>query len=120
MAQLSRVAPEVPVSDLNGALKFYEQKLGFRVIAEIPNGDYAIVERDGVAIHLFRDDTQKLSPVGLHIFTHQLDELRQELLLRGVSLSQEIIRKPWGNRDSRVNDDWGNQIKFTEPLFEES
>jgi catechol 2,3-dioxygenase-like lactoylglutathione lyase family enzyme len=120
MARLSRVAPEVPVADLNGALKFYEQKLGFRVVAELPNGDYAIVERDGVAIHLFRDDTRKLSPVGLHIFTHELDELRQELLLRGVSLSQEIIRKPWGNRDFRVNDDWGNQIKFTEPLSEES
>ncbi len=120
MVKLARVAPEVPVSDLKAALKFYEQKLGFRVVAVLPNGDYAIVERDEVAIHLFRDDTQKLSPVGLHIFTNQLDEFRQELLLRGACLSQEIIRKPWGNRDFRVNDDWGNQIKFTEPLSEES
>ena len=119
MAMLSRVAPEVPVSDLQAALAFYAQKLGFRVAAELPSGDYAIVERDGVAIHLFNVDPHQLSPVGLHIFTPHLDELQQELLSRGACLSQQIMRKPWGNRDFRINDAWGNQIKFTEPLAED-
>ena len=116
--KLSRVAPEIPVSDLRAALRFYEQKLGFVVAAELPGGDYAVVERDGVALHLFLDERQQPSPVGLHIFTHQLDELQQELKNRGVCLSHEIQRKPWGTRDFRVNDDWGNQLKFTEPVSE--
>jgi catechol 2,3-dioxygenase-like lactoylglutathione lyase family enzyme len=115
MVKLSRVAPELPVSDLKAALRFYEQHLGFAIVAEFPAGDYAIVERDGVALHLFREDEQTLRPVGLHIFTDQLDELQQELKNRGVRLSQEIARKPWGTRDFRVNDIAGNQIKFTEP-----
>jgi uncharacterized glyoxalase superfamily protein PhnB len=116
MATLSRIAPELPVSDLRGSIEYYEQKLGFQVALEMPAGDYAIVERDGIAIHLFRDDSGSHSPVGVHIFTHQLDELHAELQQRGARLTQQIVRKPWGNRDFRVNDDSGNEIKFTEPL----
>jgi catechol 2,3-dioxygenase-like lactoylglutathione lyase family enzyme len=118
MATLSRIAPEVPVADLQAALALYEQKLGFVVAAEAPGGDYAIVERDGIAIHLFLDEGRGSSPVGMHIFTHQLEELRQELADRGASFSQPILRKPWGTRDFRVKDDWGNELKFTEPEME--
>jgi uncharacterized glyoxalase superfamily protein PhnB len=116
MAKLSRIAPEIPVSDLRGSIEYYEQKLGFRVVMEMPSGDYAIVERDDIAIHLFQDDSRSHSPVGVHIFTQQLDELHAELQQRGARLTQQIARKPWGNRDFRVNDQSGNEIKFTEPL----
>src|SRR5579864_2601018 len=116
MAKLSRIAPEIPVANLRSSIEYYEQKLGFQLVMETPRGDYAIVERDDVAIHLFQDDNRSHSPVGLHIFTHQLDELHAELRQRGARLSQEIVRKPWGNRDFRVNDHSGNEIKFTEPL----
>ncbi len=118
MATLSRIAPEIPVSDLREAIEYYQQRLGFRVAMENPRGDYAIVERDDVAIHLFQDDTGSHSPVGIHIFTHELEELHAEIVRRGARLSQGIIQKPWGNRDFRVNDQWGNEIKFTEPLLE--
>lgn len=117
MAKLSRIAPEVPVSDLRGAIAYYVQKLGFRVAMEMPGGDYAIVERDDVAIHLFADGQH--TPVGVHVFTHQLDELHAELEQRGARLTQAIERKPWGNRDFRVADPSGNEIKFTEPLATE-
>ena len=56
MAHLSRIAPEIPVSDLREAIQYYEQKLGFKVVAQMPAGDYAVVERDDVAIHLFADE----------------------------------------------------------------
>jgi uncharacterized glyoxalase superfamily protein PhnB len=118
MARLSRIAPEIPVSNLRGAIEYYEQRLGFAVSMETPGGDYAIVERDGLAIHLFQDDGGSHSPVGIHIFTHELDELHAEIVRRGARLSQPIVRKPWGNRDFRVHDQWGNEIKFTEPLPE--
>src|ERR1700694_3554401 len=118
MAKLSRIAPEIPVSNLRGSIAYYEQKLGFRLVMEMPGGDYAIVERDDIAIHLFQDDTRSHSPVGVHIFTHQLDELHAELEQRGARLAQEIVRKFGGNRDFRVTDDSGNEIKFTEPLPE--
>jgi uncharacterized glyoxalase superfamily protein PhnB len=116
MVKLSRIAPELPVSNLGEAINYYEQKLGFRVAMKMPSGDYAIVERDDIAIHLFQDDAQRSSPVGIHIFTEDLEMLHTELKSRGARVSQGIQRKPWGNRDFRVNDDSGNEIKFTEPL----
>ena len=118
MVRLSRIAPELPVADLRESLAYYEQKLGFRIAMTMPDREYAIVERDDVAIHLFRDNARDCSPVGIHVFTADLDALHAELQQRGASVTQEIRRKPWGNRDFRVLDDSGNVIKFTEPPAE--
>jgi len=116
MVKLSRIAPELAVADLDNSIEYYQQKLGLKVAAQMPAGDYAIVERDDVAIHLFKEDGRGSSPVGIHIFTEGLDELHAELQERGARVSQGIVRKPWGNRDFRVHDDSGNEIKFTESL----
>ncbi len=116
MVKLSRITPELPVANLKASIVYYEQKLGFRVAMQMPGGDYAIVERDDVAIHLFQVDSRSSSPVGIHVFTKDLETLHAELRERGARVSQGIQRKPWGNRDFRVNDDSGNEIKFTEPL----
>jgi len=118
VAKLSRVAPEIPVLDLRESIDYYERKLGFHVVMEMPSGDYAVVERDDIAIHLFRDPGQEYPPAGIHIFTDQLDNLYLELQQRGAHVSTEILRRPWGNRDFRVRDHSGNEIKFTEPLQE--
>ena len=102
------------------SVEYYQQQLGFRLTQELSAGDYAILERDEVAIHLFQGDSANHSPVAVHIFTEQLEELQRELRQRGARFSQEIVRKPWGNRDFRVKDPAGNEIKFTEPLAEDS
>jgi uncharacterized glyoxalase superfamily protein PhnB len=116
LAKLSRIAPELPVSNMETSIGYYQHKLGFELTLRMPSQDYAIVERDEVAIHLFKDDVRHHSPVGLHIFTPDLEALHKELMQRGAHLSQPIVRKPWGNRDFRVRDDFGNELKFTEPL----
>jgi uncharacterized glyoxalase superfamily protein PhnB len=116
MAKLARIAPELPSADLHKALAYYEQKLGFEVAMRLPENEYAIVERDGVAIHLFTNQATSSTPVGVHIFTADLDQLFAELQTKGATITQEIERKPWGNRDFRVRDEFGNELKFTEPL----
>lgn len=119
MARLLRIAPELPAANLKSALAFYEQKLGFHLVTQIPGADYAIVERDGIAIHLFQDPIRKHTPAGVQLFTAELEGLRDDLLDRGARLSQDIVRKPWGNRDFRLRDDFGNELKFTEPAAED-
>ena len=116
MVKIDRIAPEIPAVNIRASIEYYEQKLGFTAVTEMPSGDYAIIERDGVAIRLFQDSARAHSPVGIHIFTNQLDDLHAELLDRGALISQHIDRKPWGNRDFRVDDQTGNRIKFTEPI----
>src|SRR6266568_455974 len=103
MAHLSRVAPELPAADVQAALAFYEHHLGFEVSLLVPDGTYAIVERDGIAIHLFLDAERTHSPAGIHLFIDEIEELRDELISRGTHLSQDILRQPWGNRDFRVH-----------------
>ena len=117
MTRLARIAPEIPVSDLSRSTEYYETKLGFRVAMQMPEGAYAVVERDDVAIHLFQD-ARAIGPVSIHVFTDGLDELYAELVGRGANMSQEITDKPWGCRDFRVVDDSGNILKFTEPAAE--
>lgn len=117
MPNLLRIAPELPVSDLKQSLDYYENKLGFRSVMTMPKGDYAIVERDEVSIHLFRADEGTTSR-SIHIFTEGLDELHDELARAGAQVTQGIVLKPWGSRDFRVLDIFGNEIKFTEPLSE--
>jgi uncharacterized glyoxalase superfamily protein PhnB len=114
MPTLQRIAPELPVASVSKSLEYYESKLGFRNVMTMPAGDYAVVERDDVAIHLFQSG-QGNAPGSIHIFTEGLDDLHREFQQRGANIHQEIMTKPWGNRDFRVMDDSGNEIKFTEP-----
>lgn len=118
MATLSRIAPELPAADVQAAVEHYEKKLGFRIAMQMPGGDYAIVERDGAAIHLFEDAARSHTPVAIHIFVSDLESLYEEFRERGAQLTQGIERKPWGNRDFRLRDEFGNEIKFTEPIGE--
>jgi uncharacterized glyoxalase superfamily protein PhnB len=116
VATLTSVAPEIPVNDMERGIEYYEAKLGFTVEMRMPQGDYAIVERDDVSLHLFKDASKSQSPVSLHIFAKGLDDLYAELEKRGAHMSQAIAQKPWGTRDFRVMDPSGNEIKFTEPM----
>jgi uncharacterized glyoxalase superfamily protein PhnB len=115
MSRLDRIAPELPASHLEEAIAYYECKLGFKVAMRIPASSYAIVERDGVAIHLFADHSQR-SAVGVHVFTNDLEQVYAEFSRSGATITQAIEKKPWGNRDFRVRDEYGNELKFTEPL----
>jgi len=116
MVKLSRIAPELPASDLHASLNYYAQKLGFKVAMQMPDRSYAIVERDDIAIHLFEDYSKNDSPVSIHVFVEDIENLHDELMQRGAHISQKITRQPWGNRDFRVLDESRNILKFTEPL----
>ena len=112
-ARLSRLAPELPAADMRASIQYYVERLGFSLAMQMEG--YAIVERDGVAIHLFDDAGRERSPVGVHIFSPELDELSAEFERRGAKIVQGIEVKSWGNREFRLVDVCGNELKFTEP-----
>ena len=51
-----------------------------------------------------------------HVFAGGIELLLAEFEHRGASIRQPLERKPWGNRDFRLLDPFGNELKFTEPL----
>jgi uncharacterized glyoxalase superfamily protein PhnB len=114
-ARLSRIAPELPAAGLKNAIEYYVRSLGFELAMHLEENGYAIMERHAVAIHLFEADGASHAPISIHIFTSELDELYAELAERGAHIVQPIEWKPWGNREFRVKDSFGNQLKFTEP-----
>jgi uncharacterized glyoxalase superfamily protein PhnB len=79
----------------------------------MPDRNYAIVERDDIALHLFTAEAGAHTPVAMHVFVTDLDELFADLESRGALVTQPIVAKPWGNREFRVADVAGNTIKFT-------
>ena len=109
---LRSVAPELPAASVESASCWYEEKLGFRTTMKMPDGDYAIVERDGAALHLFSGG--EAAPVSLHIFVDAIEALTEELEGRGAEIAQPVTRQPWGARDFRLLDPFGNELKFTE------
>lgn len=111
LPRLRSVAPEIPVASVDEASRWYGEKLGFHTTMRMPDGDYAVVERDGVALHLF---SGKAATVSLHIFVDAIEALAEELDGRGAELAQPVTRKPWGARDFRLFDPLGNELKFTE------
>ena len=112
MATLTRLAPELPAANLAASLAYYRDQLGFEIRTILPDRSYAIVERDGLAIHLFLQAAGE--GAGLHLFTDGIEALHEELRDRGALIIQAIERKPWGNRDFRVAVPAGNELKFTE------
>jgi uncharacterized glyoxalase superfamily protein PhnB len=118
-SRLLRIAPEMPAANLREAIEYYVENLGFELASAMPDGEYAIVERDGVAIHLFRDsspDGARHPGVAAHVFVDGMEGLYAELAARGAEIAQAVERKPWGNRDFRVRDPFGNELKFTEAV----
>jgi hypothetical protein len=90
MTTMTRIAPELPVNDVAEALQHYVSKLGFEVIMTIPAGNYAIVERDGIAVHLFQNENGTHSPGSIHIFATDLDDLFAELQTREANVTAGI------------------------------
>ena len=62
MPTLSRIAPEIPVLNLASAVEYYQSRLGFELKMAVPAGDYAVLQRDGVAIHLFQTHFHSIQP----------------------------------------------------------
>lgn len=110
--RLHSVAPEIPVVSVEAATRWYGEKLGFPATMAMPDGGYAIVERDGAALHLFSGSAA--SAVSLHIFVSGLEALAAELEARGAPIAQPVTRRAWGARDFRLFDPYGNELKFTE------
>ena len=121
-ARLTSFAPQFLVTDLEGAIAYYRDKLGF-AFGE-PYGEfYAIGERDGLELHLkeaprlpgereHRRDNEHLDAyAGVEDVAAMYEECRE----RGASIVKPLGNRPWGMRDFYVEDPEGHIIAFSGP-----
>jgi uncharacterized glyoxalase superfamily protein PhnB len=100
------------VKDLQTALDYYRDKLGFTgdFIWGSPSY-YACLSRGDAAIHLNSSYPPKATSI-ICIFCKGLDALHDDLAARGATISRETMTHPYGMRDFIVTDPDGHQLIF--------
>lgn len=115
--RLHSVMPSVAVSDLDTALVFYTQQLGFRVTFE--NKDlFVIVARDGVEIGLAPAAVHYGIPGknNLYLKVSGIETLYADLQSRGVPILHPLKDEPYHMKEFMIADPDGNTINYGEPL----
>lgn len=122
LAKLMAIAPQFLVTDLDGSVEYYCQRLGF-VLDFIYDDFYACVSRDGCAIHLKeapkteadRAHRRQHEHIDAHIAVQNAGALHHELLSRGARITRPLEDRPWACRDFYVEDPEGYILCFSEP-----
>ena len=121
--RLRAICPVIPVRDVEVSAAFYARHLGFKTVFVAEDRSYAVVARDGQAIHL-TDASQSeaalratANNISFYIETENLDALWAE-----VEASQPPTRirapedKPWGVREFHILDHDGALLRFGQDI----
>jgi len=111
-AKFEAVTPRLPVRDVEKALGFYVDKLGFRLGWKWGNPlTHANVCRDAVSLDLIAAPAERCGTAMAYVQLSGVDAYFSELKGRNVD-SSEPSDRPYGMRDFEVVDPNGNRIAF--------
>ena len=122
---LRTAIPMLHVDDMEIAITYYCEKLGFKKASEYrgdelsPNPAYVVITRDELWFHLssFSGDGK---PGGVAVlFVRDVDALHREYESKGVHVGMEPVDQSWGNKEMYLTDPFDNQLRFTQPLQSE-
>jgi len=122
--RVTGIAPQFLVGDLDRAIAYYCDKLGFQLDFTYQSF-YAAVTRDGFAIHLkhgttpaaARDFRKQNEHLDAYISVSGIRELFTELETRGARVLKPLQQEPWACLDCYVEDPDGNILCFSEPTL---
>ena len=106
------IGPVFQVSDLNNALMYYKEVLGFE--EDFQFGAYAGVSHGDACVHLCAHQIQQ-RPVGggtAFVFCDEVDDYFQQVKKNGAIVKVEPADQPYGMRDFIVLDPDGNHLNF--------
>ncbi len=120
--RLTGIAPQFLVDDLDAAMAYYRDKLGFNVDF-CYDSFYAGVSRDGFAIHLKcapktrsdRAHRKQNEHLDAYISVTGVTALHDELRSRGALITRSLEARPWSCIDFYVEDPEGYLLCFSEP-----
>jgi len=126
-----RPAPVLGVRDVRRTAEYYRDVLGFHLdphtgvfqgAGDDPGGVYAIVERDGAAIHFqirrgdLPDRRRESSERDVYIYVADVDALYLDMRRRGASIAEPPRNAPYGLREIMAEDLDGHRIAFGGPV----
>ena len=120
LAMIRQIAPQLFTTDIPRTLAYYNDKLGFACSGTWQDPPvYAIVTRDGHAIHFRRAEPPTASPdkyadelLDAYFFVEDADALDAEYAAKGVEFARELANMPWGSREFVVKDCDGRLLAF--------
>jgi uncharacterized glyoxalase superfamily protein PhnB len=115
-----RIAPQFFTTDIPATLAYYSDKLGFPCVGTwLDPPVYAIVSRDGLAIHFRCAEPPKGNPdkyadelLDAYVWVEDADALYAEYAARGVEFARELGNTPWQSREFVVKDCDGRLLAF--------
>ena len=108
------ITPRLPVSDIDRALAFYCERLGFQIGWQWGSPvTHANVCRDSISLDLLAGPAGR-GPAMVYIQLRSVDAYFAELQGRSVEASEPGDR-PYGMRDFELIDPDGNRLAFGEP-----
>jgi uncharacterized glyoxalase superfamily protein PhnB len=121
VAKVTGIAPQFLVDDLDRAIAYYRDGLGFQVDF-VYESFYASVSRDGCAIHLKHGPThaedrahrKQNEHLDAHIAVTGVRGLFDELQMRGAQVIKPLEERPWACVDFYVEDPDGYILCFSE------
>jgi catechol 2,3-dioxygenase-like lactoylglutathione lyase family enzyme len=119
--QLTEIAPQFLVDDLERAIAYYRDNLGFELDFKYESF-YASVKRDGLAIHLKhgprlaaeRENRKQNEHLDAYISVTGIRALFSELESRGAQVIKSLEERPWSCIDFYVEDPDGYILCFSE------
>jgi uncharacterized glyoxalase superfamily protein PhnB len=121
---IRQIVPLFFTLDIPATLAWYEDKLGFACLGTWPRDSqdppaYAIVARDGHAIH-FRcaappapnPDKYDNELLDAYVFIENADALHAEYSAKGVEFTRGLANMPWDSREFVVKDCDGRLLAF--------
>ena len=120
-AQITGIAPQFLVDDLDRAIAYYCDRLGFELDFKYQSF-YAGVRRDGFAIHLkhatklaaHRAHRKQNEHLDAHISVSGIRDLFSEVQMRGAEVIKPLEERPWACLDFYVEDPDGYILCFSE------
>ncbi|MBX9603703.1 MAG: VOC family protein [Bryobacteraceae bacterium] len=115
-----QIAPVFFTRDIPATLAYYETRLGFACLGTWQDPPvYAIVARDGQAIHFRRAEPPPAHPdkyeeelLDAYVFVEDADALHGAYAAKGVEFTRELADTPWGSREFVVKDCGGRLLAF--------
>ena len=114
MSNFGRVAPTIPVADMNRALQFYCDVLGFTVT--FTNGSpvsFAVIKQGDAELHL-GVQPGKAGSSHAHLMVDELDPVYERLQRARADIRQAPKVQEWGLRDIVIADPDGNTFEIAE------
>jgi uncharacterized glyoxalase superfamily protein PhnB len=119
------VIPSIRVEDLDAALSFYVDRLGFSAEGDAQHGNVSVVRGDARLMlesaadfyadaynAAIRERLGSVSPHALYMEADDLEELHASLEGSEVRIVDALADRPWGQAEFTVEDPAGNWLTF--------